>query len=112
MSCFAEGDLQRDIFVADVEGLENLDAAEIHARRPKTKEVLMPKSGCSLTQFHRVRGNILRRWITHLVIEVLHASPKGDLARKNVVFQECITRPQSMIENETSHVGRILFEKD
>ena len=32
-----------DIFVADVEELQNLDASEIHARRLNAKEVLMPK---------------------------------------------------------------------
>ena len=34
-----------DIFVADVEELQNLDASGIHARRLNAKEVLEPKNG-------------------------------------------------------------------
>ena len=45
---YAGGIGKEDIFVADVEELENLDASEIHARRLDAKEVLMLKSGDKL----------------------------------------------------------------
>ena len=34
-----------DIFVADIEELEQMDASELHARRLNAKEVLTPESG-------------------------------------------------------------------
>ena len=34
-----------DILVGDVEELENLEASEIHARRPNAKDVITPKNG-------------------------------------------------------------------
>ena len=37
------GILQRDILVADIEEVKNLDASEIHARRLNAKEVKTPK---------------------------------------------------------------------
>ena len=34
-----------DIFVADIEELEILDASEVHARRLNAKEIMTPKNG-------------------------------------------------------------------
>ena len=42
--CVAGGRIwKEDIFVADIEELEKMDASEIHARRLIAKEVLAPK---------------------------------------------------------------------
>ena len=40
---YMQGEIRKgEVIVADIEP-ENLDASEIHARRPNAKEVLMPK---------------------------------------------------------------------
>ena len=44
MRCVREAS-GKDILVADIEELENLEASEIHARRLNAKEVITPKSG-------------------------------------------------------------------
>ena len=47
-----------DIFVADVEELQNLDASEIHARRLKAREVLEPKNGDDFIYSHAQSGTV------------------------------------------------------
>ena len=37
--------LERDILIADIEELEEMDASELHARRLNAKEVLSPMEG-------------------------------------------------------------------
>ena len=45
----ARGIWKRDISVADIEELEQMDASEIHAKRLNAKEVLTPMNGEKLT---------------------------------------------------------------
>ena len=62
------------------------------------------KTTCSLTQLHRVRGSILGRGfrmdgipaldVWDLVIEVLHSSPKRDLALGVLMRKGCETDPK------------------
>ena len=62
------------------------------------------KTTCSLTQLHRVRGSILGRGfhmdgipaldVWDVVIEVLHSSPKRDLALGVLVRKGCETDPK------------------
>ena len=46
--CVARGVWKGDVLVADIEELEKMDASEIHATKPKAKEVLTPMNGDNL----------------------------------------------------------------
>ena len=46
---YAEGIWKGDIMVANIEELEEMDASEIHARRPNAKEVSTPMEGENFT---------------------------------------------------------------
>ena len=49
---------KRQIFVADVEQLENLDASQNHARRLKANEVLLPRHGEDFV-VHFANGSVM-----------------------------------------------------
>ena len=63
--CVARGVWKGDILVADIEELEKMDTSEIHATKPKAKEVLTPMNGDNL-KFPIADGTVSASENTHL----------------------------------------------
>ena len=54
---YAEGIWKGDIFVANIEELEKIDASEIYRRRINAKDILTPRTGILFSQLQTVQQN-------------------------------------------------------
>ena len=85
LALYAGGIWKRDILVADVEALENMDASEIHARRLNAEEVLIPKNCDALTKITARSDSCAVRGSEVLLPPSLFSAPldKRFVPRKN-----------------------------